>query len=221
MTEPVGRVYGGRSEAERRADRRDRLIQTGLELFGTEGWHPVTIERLCAGASVATRSFYEEFPSREALLQAAYDEVVRTASVAVVAAMGHLPPDTAGRDAATRASALRERIDVGVSAYLRHVTEDPRRARIAYREVRVVGSLEQHRHETMVGFAEQMAADLCPSGLPEEPARRRARTLALAGAISEVLVDWVAMPEPRPPLEPLRAELCRLFTVALVPSGSS
>ncbi|MGZ6827110.1 MAG: TetR/AcrR family transcriptional regulator, partial [Mycobacteriales bacterium] len=70
----AGRVYGGRSEEERRADRRARLVAAGLELFGTEGWAGATIERLCAGAGVATRSFYEEFSSREALLRAVYED---------------------------------------------------------------------------------------------------------------------------------------------------
>lgn len=160
MTDTAGRVYGGRSEAERRADRRDRLVEAGLELFGTSGWTNVTIEQLCAAASVATRSFYEEFPGRESLIQAVYDEVVRSASEAVVAAL------------ATSDCSLAGQIAAGVGAYIDHVTEDP--------------------------------------------VRRRVRTLALAGALSEVLVDWVAAPGPPSSLVPLREELVRLFTVALV-----
>lgn len=203
MTDTAGRVYGGRSEAERRADRRARLVDAGLQLFGTEGWAAVTIERLCAQASVATRSFYEEFPGRESLIQAVYDDVVRTATEAVVAAV------------AGSGTSLPTRISAGIAAYVRHVTEDPRRARVAYREVRAVGGLEQHRHAVMVGFAELLEADLPGPVLPHEPARRRVITLALAGAVSEVLVDWVAHPEPRPALEPVCEELSRLFTGVL------
>ncbi|HEU0104485.1 MAG TPA: helix-turn-helix domain-containing protein [Mycobacteriales bacterium] len=205
MSEPKGRVYGGLSEPERRAARRARLVEAGLDLFGTEGWHAVTIERLCAGASVATRSFYEEFPGRESLIQAVYDEVVRGATLAVVAALGSAGP------------VLADRISAGVGAYLRHVTDDPRRAQVAYREVRAVGGLEQHRHEVMLGFAQLMETNLDGPVLPTEPDRRRVMTLALAGAVSEVLVDWVAAPEPRPPLEPICDELSRLFTAVLVP----
>jgi AcrR family transcriptional regulator len=75
MSEP-GRVYGGRSEPQRRAERRGRLLAAGLELFGTEGWGGTTIERLCTSAGVATRSFYEEFSSREALLLAVFEDVL-------------------------------------------------------------------------------------------------------------------------------------------------
>jgi AcrR family transcriptional regulator len=205
-----GRVYGGRSGAQRRADRRARLVQAGLELFGTEGWHAVSIERLCTQASVATRSFYEEFPGRESLIQAVYDEVIRTAGMAVRQAL------------ACRADApLADRLAAGVGAYVDHLTEDPRRARIAYREVRAVGGLEQHRHDVMMGFSSLIEPDLHGQALPVDPGRRRVLTLALAGAVSEVLVDWVAAPEPRPPLAPVREELSRLFAAALSPAAGA
>ena len=202
MADSTGRVYGGRSEAERRADRRARLVAAGLELFGTAGWAGTTIEQLCARASVATRSFYEEFPGREQLIQAVYDDVVQSATDAVLVALS-----TCGRS-------LPDRIETGVAAYVDHLTQDPRRARVAYREVRAVGGLEEHRHAVMVRFAELMEADLQGRVLPEDPVRRRVLTLALAGAVSETLVDWAAS-DPPPPLTPLREELTRLFTVAL------
>ena len=47
------RGYGGRSAAERRAERRERLLAAGLELFGTRGYAATSIERLCAAASVS------------------------------------------------------------------------------------------------------------------------------------------------------------------------
>lgn len=205
MTEHSGRVYGGRSEAERRADRRGRLVEAALELFGTEGWRAASIERLCAQAQVATRSFYEEFSGREALMRAVYDAVVASATAAVETAL------------ATTQGTLPERIAAGIGAYVQHVTEDPRRARVAYREVRAVGELEAHRHDVMVGFAQLVEDELHGRVFPQDPVRRRTVALALAGAMSEVLVDWVAHPAPRPPIEPLLDELVRLYTVALVP----
>jgi AcrR family transcriptional regulator len=41
-----GRVYGGLSAPERRADRRERLLDAGLELFGTAGFTKTTIPML-------------------------------------------------------------------------------------------------------------------------------------------------------------------------------
>ena len=46
----------------------DRVTETGLQVFGTTRWDEAGIGLICATASVATRSFYEEFDTREALL---------------------------------------------------------------------------------------------------------------------------------------------------------
>jgi AcrR family transcriptional regulator len=196
-----GRVYGGRSEHERRADRRDRLVAAGLDLFGTDGWQHATIERLCAAAGVATRSFYEEFSSREALLQAVYDNIMTGVLRAVV------PAVQASNDP------LRDRIRLGLEGYVTYLTEDPRRAKVAHREIRIAGVLEQHRHTMVLRFAQLIA---------QESRLDTGRTghimgLALAGAVSEVLVDWVAQPEPRPDTGPIIDTLVRLYTAAIPP----
>ena len=196
-----GRVYGGRSELERRSDRRTRLLNAGLELFGTEGWQGATIEKLCSSAGVATRSFYEEFASREALLLAVYehimDGVLDTVLPAVQNARGP----------------IEDRIRVGLGGYVTHLTEDPRRAKVAHREVRVAGVLENDRHAMVLRFADVIAQQ----ARLEQGATGRVIGLALAGAVSEVLVDWVAQPEPRPRIEPIVEALVRLYVAAITP----
>lgn len=201
MTEP-GRVYGGRSEPERRADRRARLLAAALELFGTEGWASTTIERICATANVATRSFYEEFSSREAALLAVYQQVMAGVINEVV----------------PRVTALRgkpvEQIREGLRGYVGYLTEDPRRARVAHHEVRLAGGLEHHRRATMRRFADLIVQY---GRLPDPGGHLLG--LALAGAVSEVLVDWVAQAEPRPDTGPLVDVLVDLFAGAILPSG--
>jgi AcrR family transcriptional regulator len=198
MTEP-GRVYAGRSQDERRADRRQRLVQAGFELFGTEGWAGATIEKLCAAAGVATRSFYEEFASREALLKAVYEDVMAGALAAVV-------PAVQGR-----AGSAEERIRTGLGGYIRYVTEDPRRAKVAHREVRAAGVLEQDRHAMILRFAEVIVSQTRLADGEEG----RILGLALAGAVAEVLVDWVAQPEPRPETSTMIDTLVRLYVAAV------
>jgi len=197
MNEP-GRVYGGRSEAERRADRRTRLLSAGLELFGTEGWSGATIERLCSEAGVATRSFYEEFASRDLLLLAVYEDVMRGLIETV------LPTVSAGSP--------EERIRTGLTGYVHHLTADPRRARVVHQEIRLAGTLERQRQRMLARFADLIAHE---ARLPRD-AGSRVLGLALAGAVSEVLVDWVAQPEPRPATEPLVEVLVGLYMNALV-----
>src|SRR5919198_3030469 len=81
------RRYRGRLPGERRAERRRRLLDAGLELFGTVGYRGTSIERLCAQAGVTTRHFYQEFPGREALLAAPCGEII-----AEVTGAGGAPP---------------------------------------------------------------------------------------------------------------------------------
>jgi AcrR family transcriptional regulator len=197
----AGRVYGGRSEHERRSDRRTRLIDAGLELFGTDGWQATTIERLCSSAGVATRSFYEEFAGREALLGAVYEHVMNGVLTSVIP----MVQASEGR--------LEERIRLGLGGYVGYLTEDPRRAKVAHREIRVAGVLENDRHAMVLRFADVIATE----AMPEGGAAGRVLALALAGAVSEVLVDWVAHAEPRPSTAPIVDALVRLYVAAVAP----
>ena len=199
-----GRIYGGRSEQERRSDRRHRLLAAGLELFGTEGWSGATIERLCHVAGVATRSFYEEFSSREALLLAVYEDV-----------MGELVTGVLPRLAATTGTD-EQRLRAGISGYVDYLTQDPRRARVVHREIRAAGVLEPERQRMLLRFADLIVREMHLGDLAGV-AERRVLALALAGAVTEVLVDWVAQPEPRSQTGPIVETLVRVF-VAVVNS---
>jgi len=194
----AGRVYGGRSERERRADRRARLLAAGLDLFGTEGWTATTIEKICTSAGVATRSFYEEFSSREALLLAVFEDVLS----GVVSEV---------RPRVVVGGGVEQQVRAGLSGDVEHLTADPRRARVVHHEIRVAGSLEDRRQAAVVRFADLISQ---VAQLPDTP-QTRTIGIALAGAVSEVLVDWVAQPEPRPETGPLVEVLVDLFLAAL------
>jgi len=197
-----GRRYAGRSTQQRRADRRRRLVDAALELFGTAGYAAVPIERLCAEAGVATRSFYEEFAGREQLLLAVYEDITRGASGAVTDALAGAPRE------------LAPRVEAGLSAYVGYVTSDPRRARVAHQEARAAWLLEGDRHAAVVAFAGIIEREAQAVAGPREPAANRLLALALAGAANELLVDWTTT-HPPPPIEPILAQLTRLFVAAL------
>lgn len=118
-----GRVYGGRSAEGRDAERRERLMTAGLEAFGTTGFTGTTIEQLCTAASVSTRSFYDIFPSREALLIALHDDINARALDAIVDALDHA--DTGD---------IHARAVAAFTAYLEVITTDSRWVRITLRE---------------------------------------------------------------------------------------
>src|SRR6516162_9996711 len=72
----TSRTYRGITPSARQADRRERLMEAGLELFGTLGYARTSIRAVSAAASLNSRYFYESFSSREDLLIAVYQRIV-------------------------------------------------------------------------------------------------------------------------------------------------
>src|SRR5258708_16593788 len=144
-----GRVYRGQSATERQEERRQRLIEAGLDLFASQGYLATSIEEICAAAAISTRNFYEQVDGREALLVLLHDIAMRRAQQAVLHALAGAPPDD-----------VLARVSAPLSAFVDAMTADPRWARIAY--VEVVGispAVERRRHMWMNRFARLMAAE--------------------------------------------------------------
>jgi AcrR family transcriptional regulator len=177
-----GRLYGGLSAAERRAGRHARLLLAGFELFGTVGFQKTTIPMICSTSGVTARHFYEEFPSREALLRALYDEIADTAYDVVREAL--------------RATDLpvHERVLRSNTAYYTYLTADARRARIyALESLGVSPELEQHRRTARERAVRQLTRAqewLEPTGLLKNVDSRLV-AVGLASAAVAILAEWV------------------------------
>jgi len=197
----TGRRYGGLEPAERRAARRRRLLDAGLELFGTLGYSATSIEELCSSAKVTARHFYEEFNSREALLRAVADEAVEVALRNLLHVLAETPENPISRARA------------GVAAFVDSMLEDPRRARVCLLEsVGVSADLEAHRREVMEMFAEVIRGecDLLAERGALPPRDFGLASLALVGATNELLVHWLCSPTPPEPKH-IISEISRMF----------
>jgi AcrR family transcriptional regulator len=200
------RSYGGRSAEERRADRRERLLGAGLELFGTRGYAATSIERLCATASVSTRNFYEEFSGREELLTALHRGINERARAAL---------DTAYADAA--GAPLPARVERAVRAFVTVTASDPRWARIAFVEViGVSASLERHRLQWRAHWEETMLAMIKEAVERGEAADRdyRLTVIAIIGAVNNLVHHWSARDQTIP-LDDITEELTHLILSAV------
>src|SRR5664279_2795681 len=62
---------------------RDRLLEAARELFTTTGYHATTTPILARRAGVAEGTIYRHFPSKQALLNAAYQEVQQWGAASV------------------------------------------------------------------------------------------------------------------------------------------
>ncbi|HLM49385.1 MAG TPA: TetR/AcrR family transcriptional regulator [Solirubrobacteraceae bacterium] len=202
----TGRRYGGRSPAERLAERRARLLAAGLELFGTRGYAATTIEALCSSATVAPRYLYEQFPDREALLRAVYDEV-----------LGHVRHEILTANHAAPAEML-PRMRAGVGALVGAMLCDERRARIVYFEVIGVSpALEAHRRAMLHAFRDVVIAEaqeLIAAGELPDRGDLSLTAMALIGAANELLQDWLASDD-RPPVEALVDTLVDVYAATL------
>jgi AcrR family transcriptional regulator len=168
--EPPRRPYGGVSAENRRAERRRRLLDAGLDLFGTKGIAETTIADVCAQARLTKRYFYESFATIDELAGAVFGEV--TAGLveqvaAAIAAGGGVDPRPA------------------LTVYLGAVLGDPRLARLLGAESRTPALAERQaafgNHAVNLWFTSAPGAD--------DPAQRL-RAHAFAGALNEVALAW-------------------------------
>jgi AcrR family transcriptional regulator len=179
--EAGARVYGGVSAEDRRAKRREQLLDAGLELLGTEGWPGTTMTAVCAKAGLTERYFYESFADREALLIAVFDRISAEAATAVLAAVEASPRDAHAR---TRAA---------IGAFVVLMTDDPRKGRVAFAEAMGSAALMARRFEAIRTFAALLGDQAREFyGLPEGGnGMVELTSFLLVGGLAEALVAWL------------------------------
>jgi AcrR family transcriptional regulator len=197
------RLYGGHTAEERRAERRRRLLDTALELFGTDGYSATGIERICSHAGVTARHFYDEFGSRENLLTALYDEIGQTTLESVATAVADIRDDPV---ATVRAA---------VNAFLHSMLDDPRHARIQCLEVVGVSpALEAHRRAALHLYAQIVADQIRALGVVDvrREHSRFAGSLALVGGTNELLIEYLTRPDhERPTMDELTEDIVDIY----------
>jgi AcrR family transcriptional regulator len=171
----IPRPYRGVSATDRRELRRQRLIDAGLQLFGTRGIAAVGIVDVCAEAGLTKRYFYENFASIDALADAVFEHVTGNL-VAVVAPAIEVG---AGRDPRP-----------ALTVYTRALLSDPRVVRLLAVESQT-GPLRKYRdgfptHAVELWFA--LAAD--DDALPP-PQEMRLKAYGFIGAAQQIGMAWL------------------------------
>lgn len=195
------RPYAGVLPAERRAERRSRLIESGLELFGTNGFAAATVIEICQGAGIGPKHFYEQFTAREDLLLAVFDQVVEDLERSVLGALDDAPDDVSSR------------VMVAIDAFLHALLDDTRRARVVCIEATgVTTELDQRRRATSHRFATLVVAEAEAAGVVRQTALTESIALALVGGANELATDWLLAPKrQRQPIPHLSHALSALF----------
>lgn len=199
------RGYGGLTPEQQRAERRQRLLATALELFGTQGYHATSIETLCAQARVTSRHFYEEFNGREGLFDALYAELMRQVKLIVL--------QRVMRPAATP----QQQIEEGLAAFIHAYLDDPRVGRVVCLEVVGVSeAMARQRAGYIREFAQLIEAGILPyagQGL-FKAGSYHLKAIAMAGAVNELIGAWLLAPQALN-IDDVTRELIEIFTTML------
>ena len=177
----TSRTYRGIRPAERQADRRERLLAAGLDLFGTVGYAHTSVRAVSDAAALNSRYFYESFSGREDLLYAVYQRIVGDIF-------------TKAAEAAAREETIEAQARASLRAGWIEVTQDKRKARvIAIEVVGVSERIERTRREARHALA-QLTADNALS-IARDGIRLRLDPVLVArfllGGVVEILLDWI------------------------------
>ena len=168
--------WRGISAEDRRAERRELLMDTAFELLGTAGWSKTSVRAVCQGAKLNPRYFYESFPDLDALVVAVYDRVIAEMTTSVLDASQSAP------------EAPEAQLRAIVAATVAFMDDDRRRARIVYVEALGNEALNRRRIETgheIVAFVQSFGRSSEPDHLGAVAAP------ILVGGFSELLVSWI------------------------------
>ena len=175
------RGYGGVSAEDRIAGRRERLLDAGLELFGTRGYGATGVKDVCREAGLTDRYFYESFGGSGELFVAVFDRVVDDlfAAVALAAVDAGADPE--------------DQLRAAIGTFVSTLADDPRKTRLIFGEADAAGpAAAAHMRTTLRRFAGLVAAT-ARLHLPEETPDEDVQLIAfsLVGLLERVLSEHI------------------------------
>lgn len=118
-TVPAARRYAGASAQERVVQRRERLLEAALDVFGREGYRGATMRLICAQARLTERYFYESFATVDEVYATVHRRLSAEVSQRILSQVLAAPADDPV--AQTRA---------GLYSFFDFIQQDPRRAQV-------------------------------------------------------------------------------------------
>jgi AcrR family transcriptional regulator len=174
------RRYRGSSVEERRAQRREQLIQAAIQVYGEQGYRNATVKSVCEAAGLTERYFYESFANSEELLVASFQAV-----------MDFLLRELEKASAEATGGAA-ERVRAMLTAYYAALQLHPQSARVFLVEISGVSpAVDQALEASLRGFGELLARTLDPQGkgsASDEPLLRA----GVVGGIIHIALSWIA-----------------------------
>lgn len=177
------RSFRGVSAEQRQAERQQKLLDAGLQCFGTHGFYKVTVREICAEAKLTERYFYESFKNTETLLVTVYQRLIHDMQNVIIMTVLN------AEDKKTKAL-----IRLGLTTFLRYVSTDPRIARILFIDIPHVRfenkALIMDTMSTFDTMLQQFGRILFPN-FPDQAVNVELVTSGLNGANVHIVMRWV------------------------------
>lgn len=202
----MARAYGGVSGDDRKSQRREKLLEAALALYGTAGFHASTVKGICLKAGLTERYFYESFSSSQALLAALYQQQVEALTQRMVNEISR----AAQNPAAIAEAALTE--------WFGTMKRDPRLGRLMLVEVLGISpEIDELYRQTMSGMA-SLLLETTPASVKEELSDVDFELVAfgLVGASVTMAMKWM-LEGFRTPQKKVVKSCLRVFLAVVAP----
>lgn len=149
----VKRRYRGTSTEERKAQRRQQLIDAAARIYGEHGYRHSGVKQVCDAAGLTQRYFYESFGHSDELLIACYEQTARKVREWNMAAA-----EAAGDDRSARSRAM-------LQAYFTYLRENPNEARLLLVDIRGISpSVDEAIDRSLRASSQDMTRALAQPG---------------------------------------------------------
>ena len=201
-TESKERQFKGLSLTERKQARREKLIEAGIAMYGTQGFFSVTVKDVCNEAKLTERYFYESFKKSEELFQTVFLKMIEKMQTCLTQAVLMAAPEP------------NNMVTAGLSALLSTIKDDPRMARIIYIDAMLVQDLHNQTtiQETLTQF-DRIIQGFVMITMPNAPHSAEEVSLmatGLNGYVTHIIIRWVSEGF-KQPLEDVLAACCAVF----------
>lgn len=192
----MGRVIRGLTAEQRKAERREQLLDAALDLIAAHGYLGTSIEQICSTAYVGTKSFYEVFDNREDC----YVALLQRTSERLMADMMAVAARAEGNE--------RQAVPGIVAAFAHALLDDPRVAKVTFGQAGGISKTVERQRRTnrrwAANFLEQIwdRYDAVPDSAEElerdEPdlRARHAIAIGLVGGLFDLIADWLLDADP-------------------------
>lgn len=176
------KIYRGQSAEERVAERRKRLIEAGIELYGAHGFRATSVKTVCLTAGLTERYFYESFPNGEALLCEVCTVIMNGMRQRAAEAMKHV------------GSTVSERARVAAHTYFSALLENPAAGRVILFEMEGISVATDAYYARELGISTQLFVEWFLFGAKENASGiLKAHVLAqgMVGALYQIAKEWM------------------------------